>query len=120
MTPVQVSTFHRGQRYQTLTAYTQDGIVLSRIYKGSTDAAFFESFIEQLLQHCGIWPEPKSVLIMDNASFHRSDRTDQTIVFGRRSRNTVLAALFPGFLSHRGLFFSCWAEGLYQEILVSV
>jgi transposase len=35
---------------------------------------FFESFIEQLLQHCGRWPEPKSVLVMDNASFHHSDR----------------------------------------------
>ena len=37
----------------------------------------FESFIEQLLQHCGRWPEPKSVLVMDNASFHHSARIDQ-------------------------------------------
>lgn len=35
MTPVQVSKFHRGQRYQILPAYTQDGILLSRIFKGS-------------------------------------------------------------------------------------
>lgn len=34
----------------------------------------FEDFIEQLLHHCGRWPEPKSVLIMDNASFHHTDR----------------------------------------------
>ena len=47
---------------------------MSRIFKGSTDAAFFELFIGQLLQHCGRWPEPKSVLVMDNASFHHSDR----------------------------------------------
>ncbi|KAJ5491669.1 hypothetical protein N7539_003236 [Penicillium diatomitis] len=58
VTPVQVSKFHRGQRYQILLAYTQDGIILSRIFKGSTDATFFESFIEQLLQHCGRWLEP--------------------------------------------------------------
>ena len=77
VTPVQVSKFHRGQRYQILPAYTQDGILLSRIFKGSTDAVLFESFIEQLLQHCGRWPEPKSVLIMDNASFHHSDRVKQ-------------------------------------------
>lgn len=70
MTPVQLSKFHRGQRYQILPAYAQDGIILSRIFKDSTDAAFFESFIEQLLQHCGRWPEPKSVLVMDNTSFH--------------------------------------------------
>ncbi|KAJ5344403.1 hypothetical protein N7452_002407 [Penicillium brevicompactum] len=54
-----------------------DGVILSRIFKGSTDASFFESFIEQLLQHCGKWPEPKSVLVMDNASFHHSDRIQQ-------------------------------------------
>jgi transposase len=34
----------------------------------------FEDFIEQLLHHCGRWPEPKSVLVMDNASFHHTDR----------------------------------------------
>jgi hypothetical protein len=37
----------------------------------------FEDFIEQLLQHCGKWPEPKSVLVMDNASFHHSDRIEE-------------------------------------------
>lgn len=77
VTPVQVSRFHRGQRYQILPAYTQDGIVLSRVFTGSTDAAFFEDFIGQLLQHCGRWPEPKSVLVMDNASFHHSARIKQ-------------------------------------------
>lgn len=77
VTPVQVSKFHRGQRYQILPAYAQDGIILSHIFKGSAGAAFFEGFIEQLLQHCGRWPEPKSVLVMDNASFHHSDRVKQ-------------------------------------------
>ena len=37
----------------------------------------FEDFIEQLLPHCGRWPEPKSVFVMDNASFHRSDGVKQ-------------------------------------------
>jgi hypothetical protein len=68
VTPIQVSKFHRGQRYQILPAYAQDGVVLSRIFKGSTDGSFFESFIEQLLQPCGRWIQPKSVLVMDNAS----------------------------------------------------
>jgi transposase len=77
VTPVQVSKFHRGQRYQILPAYTQDGIILSRVFTGSTDATFFEDFIEQLLQHCGRWPEPKSVIVLDNASFHRSARINQ-------------------------------------------
>lgn len=74
---LQISQFHRDQQYQILPAYAQDGIVLSRIFRGSTDAAMFEDFIAQLLQHCGRWPKPRSVLIMDNASFHRSERVAQ-------------------------------------------
>ena len=53
-TPIQIADFHRGQRYQILPAYTQDGILLSRVFQGSTDSAVFEGFIEQLLHHCGL------------------------------------------------------------------
>jgi hypothetical protein len=74
---VQLSKFHRDQRYQTLPAYIQDGIVLSRVFQGSTDASVFGDFIKQFLQHCGKLSEPKSVLVMDNASFHYSDRIEQ-------------------------------------------
>ncbi|KAJ5111749.1 hypothetical protein NUU61_001379 [Penicillium alfredii] len=38
-TPVQVSKFHRDQRYQILPAYAQDGIVFSGAFQGSTDAS---------------------------------------------------------------------------------
>lgn len=75
--PVQISHFQRGQRYQILPAYCQEGILMSRVFQGSTDASMFEDFIEQLLHHCGRWPEPKSVLIMDNASFHHTDRINE-------------------------------------------
>jgi hypothetical protein len=74
VTPVQISKFHRDRRYQILPAYAQDGIVLCRVFQGATDADVFEDFIEQLLQHCNRWPEPKSVLVMDNASFHRTEK----------------------------------------------
>ena len=74
VTPVQVARFHRDQRHQILPAYAQDGVLLARVFQGSTDSAIFEDFIEQLLPYCGRWPEPKSVFIMDNASFHHSDR----------------------------------------------
>lgn len=77
VTPVQIARFHRDRRYQILPAYTQDGVLLSRVFQGTTDSVVYEDFIEQLLQHCGRWPEPKSVLIMDNASIHRSDRIEQ-------------------------------------------
>ena len=77
MTLVQIARLHRDQRHQILPAYTQDSIVLARVFQGSTDTAVFEDFIEQLLHHCGRWPEPKSVLVMDNASFHHSARIEQ-------------------------------------------
>lgn len=79
-TPVQVEEFDREQRLQILTAYTQSGVKLARIYPGSTDAVIFEDFIEQLLLHCGKWPGPNSVLVMDNASIHRSERLEQMCV----------------------------------------
>jgi transposase len=60
-----------------LPAYTQDGIILTRVFQGSTDSTVFEDFIEQLLPLCGKWPEPKSVLVMDNASFHYTQRIEQ-------------------------------------------
>ncbi|GAB1319494.1 hypothetical protein MFIFM68171_09704 [Madurella fahalii] len=56
-TPVQVDEFNREQRFR-----------------------FLLHFIEQLLLHCGKWPEPNSVLVMDNASIHRSERLEQMCV----------------------------------------
>lgn len=76
-TPVQTRKFPRGQRYQILPAYSHDGILFSRVYQGTTDAAVFEDFIEELLHHCGRFPAPRSVLVMDNASYHRSERIQQ-------------------------------------------
>ncbi|CZS75078.1 unnamed protein product [Fusarium graminearum] len=80
VTPIQVGKFNREQRYQILAAYTQDGIELARVYPGSTDSALFKDFIEQLLHSCGRWPQPKSVLIMDNASFHHNDELEPMCV----------------------------------------
>jgi transposase len=77
VTPTQVAPFQREQRYQILPAYAVDGIMLAHVFQGSTDGAVFEDFIEQLLPLCGKWPEPKSVLVMDNASFHHTERITQ-------------------------------------------
>lgn len=45
-----------------------------KVFQGSTDGAVFEDFVEQLLHHCKPYPEPNSVLLMDNASFHHTER----------------------------------------------
>ena len=77
LTPVQVARFHRGERYQILPAYAQDGIVHAKVYEGTTDGSVFEEYIRELLLHCGRWPQPKSVLVMDNASFHHRPNIKQ-------------------------------------------
>jgi hypothetical protein len=77
VTPVKIARFRREQRYQILPTYSQDGILLARVFQGSTDSVVFEDFIKLLLHHCGRWPEPKSVLVMGNASFHYTERIEQ-------------------------------------------
>jgi transposase len=77
VTPVQIAKFQREQRYQILPAYTQDSVILVRVFQRSIDGTVFEDFIEQLLLLCKRWPEPKSVLVIDNASFHHTERIEQ-------------------------------------------
>lgn len=96
-TPVQTERFHRGHRYHILPAYTQDGILLARIFHGSTDGEVFEDFLGELLQWCGRWPQPKSVLVMDNASFHRPGGV---VCRGKRDPR-VLATILTRSESHR-------------------
>src|SRR6185312_7343371 len=59
-TPVQKARFQREGRVQILAAYTQRGVKLSRFFSGTTDKTTFEDFIDQLLYHCGKWPEPET------------------------------------------------------------
>ncbi len=75
--PSRKAKYNRERRVQVLAAYTQKGVELARVFPGSTTATVFEDFIDQLLHHCGRWPEPKPVLVMDNASIHRSERIEQ-------------------------------------------
>lgn len=55
----------------------RDPVILVRGFQGSTDSSVFEEYIEQLLPLMGRRPEPKSVLVMDNASFHYTGRIQQ-------------------------------------------
>jgi transposase len=70
VTPRQVKRFHRGKRVQILPAYTIDGVIYCEVYEENTDIDVVEGFLERLLPYCGRYPEPKSVIFMDNASFH--------------------------------------------------
>jgi transposase len=70
VTPVQIKRFHRGKRVQMLSAYTIDRVIYCEVYEENTDIEVFEDFLERLLPFCGRYPEPRSVIFMDNASFH--------------------------------------------------
>ena len=77
VTPVQIARFQREQRFQILPAYTQDGILFARVFQGTTNAALFEEYIEQLLPFCNPFPGRRSVLVLDNASIHHTARIKQ-------------------------------------------
>jgi transposase len=77
--PVRAKRFHRGKRVQILPAYTIDGVIYCEVYEENTDVNVFEGFIERLLPFCGRFPQPRSVIFMDNASFHFSKRIEQMI-----------------------------------------
>lgn len=53
-----------------LPAYTMDGVIYCEVYEENTDVQVVESFLERLLPYCGRYLEPRSVIFMDNASFH--------------------------------------------------
>jgi transposase len=89
--PVQVTGLHRDRRYQILPAYTQDGVLFYRVYHETTDSIVFEDYIEQLLHHCNPFPKPRSVLVMDNASFHHIERIKELC----RDAGVILVYLPP-------------------------
>jgi transposase len=51
--------------------------VLRQVYQGSTDSDLFEDFIARLLHYCNRYPAPKSVIVIDNASWYRSRKIQQ-------------------------------------------
>lgn len=70
----------RSRRWSMLPAMTIDGYLIIDVYKGSYNARRFGDFITRLLPHMGRYPEPRSVILLDNASSHRAAMSDPRIV----------------------------------------
>ena len=69
--PARSSVLDRHLRYQILPALCLDGLLEVSIYEGSTNAEGFMFWLERmLLPRMNPYPGPKSVLVMDNASWH--------------------------------------------------
>ena len=49
------------------------------VVEGAINGPTFYSFIEGLLDEMNPYPQPKSVLVMDNASIHKNDAIREMI-----------------------------------------
>jgi DDE superfamily endonuclease len=74
ITPMESRPFKRSERWSILPAYTIDGFITWEIRQGSFSAELFEEFIRnKVLPHCNPFPEPRSIIVMDNAPIHQSE-----------------------------------------------
>jgi transposase len=65
----------KSEKWSLLPALTIDGYLSYFIIQGSITAEVFETFVEeQVLPYCSPYPGPRSILILDNASIHKSER----------------------------------------------
>ena len=74
--PVELShSFRRSERWSLLPAMTINGYLSYTIYQGAITSALMEDFLEyHVLPYCNPHPAPCSVIVLDNASIHRSAR----------------------------------------------
>ena len=74
VTPVLQTPYNRGEtRLNILPAYTVNGVLVASVYEGSTNGEGFEFWVANtLLPRCNRFPAERSVVVMDNASFHHS------------------------------------------------
>jgi transposase len=83
------------ERVSVLPAYTIEGYITARTFKGTCTGDIFEEFIiEQVLPICNAYPAPRSVVVLDNASVHHSNKASILEVARRRG---VLIRFLPPY-----------------------
>lgn len=71
--PIVSKLLKRGTRFNLLPAITVDGIIDNFVYQGSTNLIGFTEWLrDRILPQMSPFPGPRSVLVMDNATFHHS------------------------------------------------
>jgi hypothetical protein len=64
-------TLRRSRKWSILPLYTCEGFVDWMIIQGSFNGDLFIQFLEEhVMPHTNPFPEPRSVLVMDNAKIH--------------------------------------------------
>lgn len=77
-TPYQSRLLRRGIRFNILPALTVGGLLDSLVYQGSTNLQGFTQWLRlRVLPQMNPFPGTRSVLVMDNASFHHSEEIYQ-------------------------------------------
>jgi len=64
----------RGQKYSSAAAMCVDGLLTYYTIKGGFNAVDFQYFLETfVVPELGVFPAPKSVLVLDNATIHKKE-----------------------------------------------
>lgn len=77
-TVIFLNVFH--SRYSILPALCSKGILTVDIVEGSFNAKHFHCFIDGLLSQMNPWPQPNSVIVMDNCHIHKDQEVLDMIV----------------------------------------
>jgi len=86
--------FVRGKRYSILPAISLDGVLHLDILRRSWTSLEFRAFVDVLLDSMNPYPQPNSVLVMDNAIQHHFDGLRE-MVEARGCRLQYLPAYSP-------------------------
>jgi transposase len=71
-------SFKRSERWSLLPALTVNRYLSYTIFQGAITLELIEEFLEyQVLPFCNPHPAPNSVIVLNNASIHRSARVQQ-------------------------------------------
>ncbi|KAE8186720.1 hypothetical protein CF336_g6866 [Tilletia laevis] len=90
--------FNRGQRLSCIAGLTIDGGVAPWAVKGSFDEQRMLAYLEhELLPHMQPYPGRRSVLVMDNASIHKTDAVRELVVDQFGCKLEFLAPYSPDF-----------------------
>ncbi|KAB5589586.1 DDE family endonuclease [Ceratobasidium theobromae] len=84
----------RGERYTIIPALSLDGVLHLDIFPCAATSDLFDMFIIRLLDMMNPWPQRNSVIIMDNASIHKS-RNIERLIRDRGCRLIYLPAYSP-------------------------
>ncbi|CAE7142870.1 unnamed protein product [Rhizoctonia solani] len=69
----------RSEKYNLIPALSLDGVLHLDIFSCSVNSDLFDLFIVRLLDVMNPWPERNSVIILDNASIHKSQQIRQLV-----------------------------------------